>query len=391
MESPKLKIQFFNVEELVPYANNAKKHTEKQVSQIAESIKQFGNCDPIAVWHNKAGQPEVVEGHGRLLALKELGVKKAPCICLDHLDDDARRAYTHIHNQLNLNTTMDSDKLRFDLKELSDFEWRDFGFNMFTKERVGEEEIETLDIATGGDDNPNLNTHGVVYGDRWQLGDHVLMCGDSTLIEDVEKLTSKKKMDIALTDPPYGINIAKGGCYFNSNVKNYKEVLGDESTDTAVKAISILRQISKNQIIWGGNYYASHLPDSSCWVVWNKETGLFSTADCELAWTSFPKAVRMYTWRWSGNGKRDDEGDGVQVNCIHPTQKPVGLMERLLEDWSDKTQTVIDLFGGSGSTLIACEKRGQKCYMMERDEEYVSMIIDRWEKKFEKKAWKIND
>lgn len=126
---PKLKVEYLPVSELAPYAGNAKKHPEWQVEQIANSIEQFGNCDPIAIWHNAEGVPEIVEGHGRLLALKMLGIDKAPTIALDHLDDDARRAYTHIHNQLTMNTGWDVDALNAEIGRLSDFDWGNFGIH----------------------------------------------------------------------------------------------------------------------------------------------------------------------------------------------------------------------------------------------------------------------
>lgn len=125
---PELEITIVNVDELVPYANNAKMHTAEQVDQIAASIEEFGNCDPIAVWHNAEGEMEIVEGHGRLLALKKLGIEKAPVITLDHLSDEQRRAYTHVHNKTNMNTGFDLSILAVDLNEL-DFEWDDFGFD----------------------------------------------------------------------------------------------------------------------------------------------------------------------------------------------------------------------------------------------------------------------
>lgn len=125
---PELEITIVDVDELVPYANNAKLHTSEQVDQIAASIEEFGNCDPIAVWHNAEGEMEIVEGHGRLLALKKLGIEKAPVITLDHLSDEQRRAYTHVHNKTNMNTGFDLSVLAVDINEL-DFEWDDFGFD----------------------------------------------------------------------------------------------------------------------------------------------------------------------------------------------------------------------------------------------------------------------
>ena len=138
---PELTVSMVRIDELVPYSGNAKLHPNEQVDQIAQSISEFGNCDPIAVWHNADGEMEIVEGHGRLLALKKLGIEKAPVITLDHLSDEQRRAYTHVHNKTNMNTGFDLSILAVDINEL-DFDWDDFGFDAF----------DLADIATSQDD-----------------------------------------------------------------------------------------------------------------------------------------------------------------------------------------------------------------------------------------------
>lgn len=170
--------------------------------------------------------------------------------------------------------------------------------------------------------------------------------------------------------------------------KTYSAIIGDETTETAKKNFEIAKEHSDNQIIFGGNYFTDFLPVSRCWVVWDKDnTGNF--ADAELAWTSFDKGVKLYKWTWNGlvrQGRRDEEG----ITRLHPTQKPVGMLSAILNDFTDYEDTVLDCFGGSGSTLIACEQTGRRCYMMELDPHYVDVIIARWEKLTGEKAVLVN-
>ena len=168
------------------------------------------------------------------------------------------------------------------------------------------------------------------------------------------------------------------------NARKYLPVKADDTTDTAKAAIEIARDLTENQIVFGGNYFTDALPPSPCWIVWDKEnTGNF--ADCELAWASYPKAVRKFTWMWNGMARKGDRSEEGRVR-IHPTQKPVGLLAEILEAFTEEGQTVLDLFGGSGSTLIACEKTGRTCYMMEFEAAYVDLIVERWQTYTGKKA-----
>ena len=169
----------------------------------------------------------------------------------------------------------------------------------------------------------------------------------------------------------------------------YSPIIGDDTTETAKANYEIIKDVSDNQIIFGGNYFTDFLPVSRCWVVWDKEnTGNF--ADAELAWTSFDKGVKLYHWTWNGlvrKGSRDAE----LVKRIHPTQKPVGMIAEILRDFTEDEDTVLDCFGGSGSTLIACEQMNRRCFMCELDPHYVDVIIDRWEKFTGEKAVLLND
>ena len=392
----KLKVEYVDIDTIKPYKNNAKLHPKEQIEQIKKSIENFGMNDPIGIWNN-----EIVEGHGRILACKELGYKQIPVIKLDHLTDEERKSYIIAHNKLTMNSDFDIDILRTELENLKelDFDLELTGFNVDELDDIlgkNEEEIEIVE-----DEVPDVPEEPKAkLGDIYQLGSHFLMCGDSTKEEDVAKLMNGNKADMVFTDPPYGIDVVQGkkvgvdkplGKVGGGNIvksNTYSRIIGDETTDTARKNYEIVKELSDNQIIFGGNYFTNFLKPSKCWCVWDKQnTGNF--ADVELAWTSFDKGAKIYHYLWNGlvrEGSRDLE----LSKRVHPTQKPVGMIINILKDFTKENNSIIDCFGGSGSTLIACEQLNRKCYMMELDPHYIDVIIQRWENFTGKKAIKLN-
>jgi DNA modification methylase len=373
----KLKVEYISIDDIKPYEKNAKIHTPEQIEQIKKSIKEFGMNDPIGIWRDNI----IIEGHGRLMACKELGFNEVPVIRLDDLTDDQRKAYTLIHNQTTMNTGFDLDILNEELQSI-ELDMSDFGFELELDDLEDETEIiedEVPDV---------LEEPKAKLGDIYQLGNHRLMCGDSTSEEDVVKLMNGEKADMVFTDPPYGIDVVQGkkvggdkpfGKVGGENIvksNTYSSIIGDETTDTARKNYEIVKEISNNQIIFGGNYFTDFLKPSKCWCVWDKQnTGNF--ADVELAWTSFDKGAKIYHYLWNGlvrEGSRDLE----LSKRVHPTQKPVGMIINILNDFSKDNEIILDCFGGSGSTLIACEQLNRKCYMMELDTHYISVIIERY-------------
>ena len=383
MEITKIKLK-----DIVPYEGNAKLHPREQVEQIKKSIQDFGNNDPIAVDENNV----IIEGHGRYMALKELGYDEADCIVLKGLTEEQKNAYRLVHNKLTMNSDFDLEVLKSELDNLEmDMSQFDFDMEAIEKDLDGEKEAEEddFDVEEAIPEEPITK-----LGDVWKLGRHYLMCGDSTKKEDVEKLMQGKKADLVFTDPPYGISVVSvdkkiggdkpfgskkgkigGGKIVNCN--EYAPIIGDETTETARKSYIIIKEFSKNQIIFGGNYFTDFLFPSRCWLVWDKEnTGNF--ADAELAWTSFDKGVKLYKFLWNGlcrEGSREVEGK----KRVHPTQKPVGMLGKILNDFSKENDIILDVFGGSGSTLIACEQLNRVCYTMELDPHYCDVIIKRWE------------
>lgn len=389
-----LNIEYLPIEEIKPYENNAKIHTPEQIEQIKKSIEDFGFNDPVAIWHET-----IVEGHGRIIAAKELGIKEIPVIRLDHLTDEERRAYMLVHNKLTMNTDFDISMLDVELDNITDIDMSAFGFDI----QIEEEQAEVVE-----DETPSEVETRCKVGDLWELGNHRLICGDSTDVIVLERLLDNERATLLLTDPPYGINVVKnnevggdGELHFKGTTKGkaggnhwvesreYFPVIGDETTETARDNYAIAKCISDNQIIFGGNYFTDFLPPSRCWIVWDKQnTGFF--ADAELAWTSFDKGVKLYHFMWNGlarEGSRTVEGK----TRVHPTQKPVGMLAEILKDFSKERDAILDCFGGSGSTLIACEQLNRICYMCELDPHYCDVIIQRWENLTGQKAVLLNE
>ena len=359
---------------LIPYVRNARTHSPDQVDKIAASIREFGFLNPIIT----DGQSGIVAGHGRVMAAQKLGLDTLPTIDAAHLTEAQRRAYVLADNRTALDAGWDNDLLKIELQDLdaSGFDLTLTGFD------IGEIAALTLDTTEGLTDPdavPDAPAVPVtVLGDVWLLGRHRLMCGDSTSIDAVERLMDGRKADCVYTDPPYGISIVQGnsvGGKGKTNVGNYSPVASDDNIDAAVGAISVIATLGADvEIIWGGNYYANSLPNSSCWIVWDKKnSGNF--ADCELAWTNQKTAVRKFEHMWNGMIKESEHGQ----KRVHPTQKPVALAEWCLNNYAEKSKVILDLFGGSGSTLIACEKTARDCRMMELDPKYCDVIIQRWQ------------
>ena len=390
-----MQIEYVDINSIKPYKKNAKLHPKEQIEQIKKSIEEFGNNDPIAIWKD-----EIVEGHGRLIALKELGYKEIPIIRLDHLTDEERKAYTLVHNKLTMNSDFDLDILQEELDNFDTIDMSDFGFDI---DLDIEEEKEIIE-----DEVPDVPEEPKAkLGDIYQLGNHRLMCGDSTSEEDVAKLMNGVKADMVFTDPPYGMNLdtdfsgMKSKIFKGGNGGNfYEEGIVDTFTPDMLKTIFNLD--IKETFIWGANYFAELLPNRNdgSWIVWDKRANGKDDIEedyssdkmygsCfELCWSKNKHKQDIARIKWAGMFGMEKQDTHTRV---HPTQKPIALCEWFIKRYSDDNNSILDLFGGSGSTLIACEQLNRKCYMMELDTHYVDVIIQRWENFTGEKAVKLND
>ena len=373
---------------LQEYAGNAKEHTAEQVGQIKESMRQVGFCDPIGVWTNAEGKSEVVEGHGRLMAALELGLESVPVIHLDGLTDEQRRFYALVHNKLTMSTGWDFGKLDAELRELSDFDMADFGFDVDGL-GFGEE-----DEAANADDVPEVDESEpptAKRGQVWKLGEHRLMCGDSTSADDVAKLMGGGAADLLLTDPPY--NVA-----YTGKTKDAMRIENDSMADAEFRAF--LRDAfaaADSAMKPGASFYVFHADSEgfnfrgACrdvgWqvrecLIWVKNSMVLGRQDyqwrhepCLYGW----KSGAAHKWRSDRSQTTVMEFDRPTANKEHPTMKPVALFGYLIENSTDKGDVVLDLFGGSGTAMVAAEKLGRRSRLMELDPRYCDVVIRRWE------------
>jgi DNA modification methylase len=388
-----VQIKTVSVEKLIPYVKNSRTHSDGQVAQIAASIKEFGWTNPILV----DGESGVIAGHGRLLAARKLGQKEVPVIELKHMTESQKRAYVIADNQLAMNAGWDTTLLSLELADLKEqgFEMDVLGFD--PKELDNLLEPEQVDGLTDEDAVPEAPVEPKTkLGDIYQLGNHRLMCGDSTSIDAVEKLMDGQKADVLFTDPPYGIDFAP-------QRGTHGKILNDALTGTEFD--DFLDDVF-------GAALLSMKPDTYAfvWTGWSKigaferSLGKYFKIQAMHVWVknnfgigyySRPKHEPFYLCL---NGKPvypnkapADVWDFAKVQkTIHSCEKPVGLIQEILDVYH-KNSIVLDLFGGSGSTLIACEKTNRHAMLMELDPKYCDVIVKRWEDFTGKKAVLLTD
>jgi DNA modification methylase len=389
-----MQIQEVAVEALIPYAKNSRTHSDAQVAQIAASIKEFGWTNPILV----DGTKGIIAGHGRLMAARKLGLVKVPVIELKDMTESQKKAYVIADNQLAMNAGWDIDLLKIEVADLDEdgFDLELLGFDSKMLDSLLEPEVKEgfvdEDAVPEVPKEPKTN-----LGDIYILGEHRLMCGDSTSIESVEKLTDGL-VDILVTDPPYNVNY-EGAT--KDKLKIMNDSMDDENfrqflRDAFVAADAVMKQ--------GAVYYIWHADSEgynfrgACrdagWkvrqtLIWAKDSMVMGRQDYH--WKHEPC---LYGWKdgaahlWAADRKQTTiiECKKPRVNDIHPTMKPVELMEYQILNNTKGQDIVLDLFGGSGSTLIACEKTGRKARLMELDPKYCDVIVKRWEDFTGKKA-----
>ena len=393
-----MKIENRKIETLKPYEKNAKKHDKTQINNVAESIRQYGFVQPIVV--DKDGV--IVIGHCRYEAAKALGMKDVPCVCVDDLTEEQVKALRIVDNKSN-ESDWDLDLLKDELPEL-DLSAFDFDFGIDDDEETEIVEDEAPEVDEDAEPITKL-------GDIWQLGRHRLMCGDSTDKATVELLMDGKKADMVFTDPPYGMNLDTDYSGMKNNLdfaksknftggKKYEQGKVDDFNPSMIDAV--LSIDAKEMFLWGADYFAELLPckNDGSWIVWDKRAN--GNDDIEEDYSSDKMYGSCFELCWSRNRHKRDIAR-VKWACVfgteqefdhkryHPTQKPIKLAEWFLKRYSKDGHIVIDLFGGSGSTLIACEQLDRTCYMMELDPKYCDVIIKRWEKFTGEKAVLLHD
>jgi DNA modification methylase len=376
----KHQIEYIETEKLVPYARNSRTHSGEQVQQIMGSIKEFGFTNPILV----DADGVIIAGHGRTMAAQRLGMKEVPCLRLSHLTEAQKRAYVIADNKLALNAGWDDEMLAVELRNLRD---EDFDLSLTGFDDAELAALLADAVAEGLTDEDAVpeapEQPATVEGDVWLLGRHRLMCGDSTSIDAVERLMAGRKADMVFTDPPYGVEFQS-----SRRTKTAKfDVLKND--DTFLNIAPVIEACSegwvfvwtswKVQTIWIEQFAAMGYPTNI--VVWHKPGG--GIGDLKRTFSSDYEIALVWHRGAELCGKRIGSvwtvnKDGAS-NYFHPTQKPVALAAEALDKTTKSDAVVLDLFGGSGSTLIACEKTGRDCRMMELDTRYCDVIIKRWQ------------
>lgn len=379
------KLEWRSISTLIPYARNSRTHSDEQIAQIAASIKEFGWTNPILV----DGENGIIAGHGRLSAARKLGHEEVPVIELKDLTETQRKAYIIADNRLALNAGWDNEMLTIELNDLlaDGFALDILGFD--PKEIDALLEPEVVEGLTDEDAVPDVPEEPKTkLGDIYQLGNHRLICGDSSSQSDVDKVLDGDRPDMIFTDPPYNIDY-QGVSDKRDKIKN------DKMEDSAF--VDFL-----NQTLYGCetmyvccSWHYAHLfreamekigRKPKAMIVWNK-------VNPAQHLDKYFKQHEIIFYYGDYGGHKTLRGDiwtiKRQRNTIHPTMKPVELIEMALEDNKDK-KIVFDMFGGSGSTLIACEKQNRKARLIELEPKYCDVIVKRWEDFTGKKAMLVN-
>lgn len=383
------KIEFVAVERIIPYANNARTHSDEQTAQIAASIREFGFTNPVLIGNDN----DIIAGHGRVLAARKLGLVEVPCLRLGYLTDAQKRAYVIADNKLALNSGWDEELLKVELIGLRDDDGFDLGLTGFSADELVALLAEVMiEGNTDPDDVPEPPVDPVsVTGDVWQMGKHRLLCGDSTSIDDIRKLCGDREVDMWLTDPPYNVAY-EGGTKEKLTIKNdsmsndaFRQFLRDaySAADAVMKkgAVFYIWHADSEGYNFRGAAADIGWPIRQC-LIWKKSSLVMGRQDYH--WMHEPY---LYGWKegsshlWASDRKQTTilEFAKPSRNGEHPTMKPVALFEYQMLNNTKGGDLVLDSFGGSGTTLIAAEKNGRTAMLMELDPVYVDVIVQRYQ------------
>ena len=382
----KKEMQYYlaDVNDLIPYIRNARTHSESQIAQIAASIKEFGFLSPILI----AEDNTILAGHGRLAAARKLGLTKVPCVKESHLTETQRRAYIIADNKLSLNAGWDEDILAIELSELqgADFDLDLLGFDESELASIFEDDKEVEDDDFDVEEELNKPCFSKA-GDIWTLGRHRLICGDSTKEETYKRLMDGKRANLVVTDPPYNVNYeGSAGKIKNDNMNtdkfynfllnafsNMEKVMADDASIYVFHADT--EGLNFRKAFNDAGFYLS-----GC-CIWKKPSLVLGRSPYQ--WQHEPC---LYGWKKKGkhqwySGRKETtiwEFEKPKKNADHPTMKPIALLAYPISNSSMSNTLILDPFGGSGSTLIACEQTDRSCYTIELDEKFCDVIVKRY-------------
>ena len=384
-------IERVNVSALTAFSGNPRTHSDTQLDQIAASIREFGWTNPILV----DAKGTIIAGHGRLAAATRLGLDQVPVIRLGHLSDAQRKALVIADNQLALNAGWDEVALSNLVRELDaeKFELDLLGFDSADLDRY----LAGLDGDAAAEEETEIPELPVIPttrpGDLWILGEHRLLCGDATVVTDVERLMDGQLADMAALDPPYNVDYANASK--NKSLAKDRRILNDALGDgfyqflydTCVNLLMVTKGacyvcMSSSELHTLQKAFTDAGGKWSTFIIWAKNTFTLGRADYQRQYEPI-----LYGWKqgadhfWCGARDQGDVWfvDKPRVNDLHPTMKPVELIERAIRNSSKNRDIVLDLFGGSGTTLIAAERTGRSARLMELDPKYTDVIVERWQ------------
>jgi DNA modification methylase len=385
--------EIIDIESIIPFAMNSRLHSDAQVAQLAASIREFGFTNPVLIDEDK----NLIAGHGRVMAARKLGLKSVPAILVTGLDERKRRALVIADNKLAMNATWDEDVLKNELQDLAGDFGELMGFSEEELEAMLQEATQIEDGLTDEDAVPELAADPVtVLGDVWLLGKHRLMCGDSTSIDAVDKLMDGGKADMVFTDPPYGVDYDGG----HATEKRREKLANDDDVnmyDLPIKNAFLASKEDAALYLWFADRFAMDVVKGlseagyqiRCWIIWNKNVAQFGAIGAQYKSKHEPciyafKKGKAPNWDGPTNEVTVWDVSRDHKNSHHPTQKPTALAERAMGN--HKVKLVLDLFGGSGSTLIAAEKTKRQARLMELSPQYCDVIVKRWQDFTGKKA-----